>query len=141
MKTTKIELKECKKFGNTGSHIVMAKNDAGNKFLVLPENSRWVLKDILNKYNEEMKEIINPKLCDVLSKEDYKKLKELYEKEIKAFKGGYMSSIRNRMMKDTLSELKKKEFRVSDVEDIFNQTESTLPKDLRKKLLILLNKN
>lgn len=138
----KIEIKECKEFGTSGSHIVMAKEDAGKKFLVLPENSKYILIEILKKYHDVLEELTNPSLSEFLTKTEFDLLKKIYEKEIKNVKGGYIGSLRKTFMESTYDGLKNNKLRVNDIDAIFNEIESSIPKSLKDKLKReLFNKN
>lgn len=125
----KTQIKECKKFGSYGSHIIMTKNDIGKKFLVLPESSKYILVNILKHYHKALDELTNPKLSEFLSNKEFEALKEVYlgvinTNHVSQHKQFLQSSYKN------LSN-----FTLKDIERILTDVEGYLPKSLKNKLM------
>lgn len=133
-------IKDCKKFGASGGHIVMTKDAVDKSFLILPESSKWILQDVLKQYQEDLSQLTNPLLSEVLNKKEMDLLKKIYKKEIESFRGGYIPAMRNNFLKNTHTSLINNELRVSDINSFFNEA-IKLPKDLKRKLIIFLNKD
>lgn len=128
----KIQIKECKAFGDGGSHITMSIEDIGKKFLILPESSKYLLEEILKKYHESLKDLTNPLLSEFLTKRDFNIIKTIYKKTIKKV-GGFMAGVHKKFLESSYKDLDK--FRVSDISNIFRDIENSLPKDIKKKLM------
>lgn len=128
----KIQIKDCKAFGDGGSHIIMSVEDVGKKFLVLPESAKYLLEEILKKYHESLKDLTNPLLSEFLTKKEFEIIKKIYEKAIEKV-GGFMAGVHKKFLESSYKDLNK--FRVNDISNIFRDIEEGLPKDIKKKLI------
>lgn len=127
----KFEIKECTKFGS-GGHVVLSIEDVGKKFLILPESSKFILMDILQKYHEALEDATNPLLSDFLTPNEFETLKQVYRRKIDNF-GGYLSGVHKKLMESNYRSLNK--FKLKDIGAILNHIEDSLPKVLKKKLI------
>ena len=130
----KPEIKLCTGFG-TGGHIPMSRHDVGKKFLIFPEDSKYILADIIKEYHKAMEKLINPKLSQFLSRREYYTVKKAYRKliTIKSKTSGLFVGMHKKFLESSHKDLHK--FRVNDISMLLNEIEKELPKKLRIKLL------
>jgi len=128
-------LKECKPFGNSGGHIVLNKEDVGKRFLLLTESSKYILAKVLKQYQDQFEELVNPKLCNFLNKEEFNILKEKYLEliEEKSKQKGLFVIQHKSLLESNYNDLEN--FELKDVGIILHDIESILPKKLKNKLL------
>jgi len=128
-------LKECKPFGNSGGHIVLNKEDVGKKFLLLTESSKYILAKLLEQYQNQFEELVNPKLHNFLNEKDFKTIKQKYLEliEEKSKQRGLFVLQHKAFLESDYNNLEN--FRLKDIGIVIQDIERKLPEKLKNKLL------
>jgi hypothetical protein len=124
----KPEIKTAREFGN-GSHIILEHEDKDKKFLVFPESSKFILKDIITDYQEMLDTIIKTPMKDFFTEKEFKTIKRLYKEKINKTD----NSIQRKFLQGHLEELDTGS--VLELGNILNNLEDDLPVELRKKIM------
>ena len=127
-------MKEATKFG-TGSHIILDRISIGKNFFIFPEEAKWVLQDVLKRYQDIVTSQTEILLKDFFSKEEYDCIKETYQKEIKSID----KVIHKKFLANSYANLS--EMTMKDIHVILNDIEDALPRKLRKKMIAMYYKS
>ncbi|MEM4245043.1 MAG: hypothetical protein QXR60_02465 [Candidatus Nanoarchaeia archaeon] len=120
-------IKEVKPSGNAG-HIPMGKKDVGKRFIIIPENQKY----LLNEFVKSLKDILNPKLSEYFTKGDMQIIKNAYKERISEIRGMY-AGIHKKLLEGELENINN--FRISEIPTILNRVGGHLSKEIKNRLL------
>lgn len=104
-------IREAKKSGNS-SAIILPIKDIGKKFIILPIKYKFLLKDLLDRIEKQLKKI----LSEILTVEEINYTRDIIEKLIEKPVSTWVGSTKRRVLKDYFLNLEK----INDKNDLTN---------------------